>query len=483
MAAARSVRAEAEAAEAAATVALALALQRAPAEHADLLHGRTPLPAGVVTLLKLAGGSPPNPACAALAPADSLQAAALGFVEQVLLRHDASHYRVLGVEPAASPEQIKEHHRLLMRVFHPDREQRADDWKDAFATRINLAYTTLRDADARRRYDATLHASRPAPRPPVPRVARPARTRPSALPPWLMRHLPQWVLAGSAAVAALAVGAVYLGNRPPPAAPVMLAAAPAPAPTPAPALSAAPDSPPPAAPPTPRAAASRVPALPQPPVAPQPARAPVTPSPAPTAQRTLAPSPAVAPQPSPRPAPVVQAAIMPPAATVAVPAAAPAPLAVAAQREPAVKLAVTLDVPAAPAVRAPEPPRPAEAPRAPDPNATLARFMASYERGDTQAFMALFDEVAISRSGGKTQIRREHEALFRSTDLRHIAIEGMNWTRDGDWIRGEGRYRATQMKKGELQLHTESGLFRIQLAPRGDAVLIMGLDYQPAERS
>jgi hypothetical protein len=179
----------------------------------------------------------------------------------------------------------------------------------------------------------------------------------------------------------------------------------------------------------------------------------------------------------------VQAATLPPAAPAPVPTATPATQAVAARGEQAVKLAATLDVPAGPAVRTPEPPRAVEAPRAADPNATLARFVASYERGDTQAFMALFDEVAISRSGGKAQIRREHEALFRSTDLRHIAIDGINWTRDGDWIRGEGRYRATQMKKGELQLHTESGLFRIQLAPRGDAVLIMGLDYQPAERS
>jgi DnaJ-class molecular chaperone len=66
-------------------------------------------------------------------------------------------------------EQVKEHHRLLMRVFHPDRENRADDWKDAFATRINLAYTTLRDADERRRYDASLQQARP------PGVTLPAR--------------------------------------------------------------------------------------------------------------------------------------------------------------------------------------------------------------------------------------------------------------------------------------------------------------------
>jgi len=172
-------------------VELALAFHRAPTQHADLLHGRAPLPPGVDTLLKLAGGSEPDPDCAALAHPDELRAAALFFIEQVLFRHDANHYRVLGLEPGASPEQVKEHHRLLMRVFHPDRENRADDWKDAFATHINLAYTSLRDPEARRRYDATLkQAARPAapsqhplrraahaPRPAVP------QSRHSGLPP------------------------------------------------------------------------------------------------------------------------------------------------------------------------------------------------------------------------------------------------------------------------------------------------------------
>jgi hypothetical protein len=122
-------------------------------------------------------------------------------------------------------------------------------------------------------------------------------------------------------------------------------------------------------------------------------------------------------------------------------------------------------------------------PAQPDPEATLAQFMASFERGDTQAFMALFDEVAIGRAGGKPNIRREHESLFRSTELRHITIDGMAWSREGDWIRGEGRYRTTLMRKGELVLRTETGVFRIQLVRHGDQALIMGLDLQPGGRS
>ena len=39
------------------------------------------------------------------------------------------------------------------------------------------------------------------------------------------------------------------------------------------------------------------------------------------------------------------------------------------------------------------------------------------------------------------------------------------------------------MKKGELRLQTESGIVRIELMRRGDRALIMGLDYQPGERT
>jgi len=118
-----------------------------------------------------------------------------------------------------------------------------------------------------------------------------------------------------------------------------------------------------------------------------------------------------------------------------------------------------------------------------DPSATLAQFLSSFERGDTPAFMALFDEVAIGKAGGKSQIRQEHESLFRSTDLRHIAIDDMAWAQEGDWMRGEGRYRTTLMRKGEQKLQTETGTIRIELLRRGDHALIMGLDYLPGERS
>jgi hypothetical protein len=476
-------------------VALALAFHRAPTQYADLLHGRTPLPPGVGTLLKLAGGSEPDPAHAALARADELKAAALFFIEQALFHHDAGHYRVLGLEPGAPIEQIKEHHRLLMRVFHPDRENRADDWKDAFATRINLAYTALRDPDARRRYDATLkQAARPgtaaatARKPAVhPKPASP-RLRTDGLPPLLLRYLPQWVLAGSALIACAVVGAVYLNNPPappahareavrfaPPAREAPVARAPAAETIVAAAAEAAPPTAPVARPQPP---ARIPPAAHSTPLAPAPALVRMQ-APAPT-ERPLHPVTRLAqndpPAPRAQAAPPRQAAspqpvAAPPAKLAASDAAAPAPA--QARVAPALPSA-----PPEPSVAA-APARPA----LPDPNVMLAQFMSSYEHGDTQAFMALFDDLAIGKAGGKRQIRREHEALFQSTELRHIEIDDMAWSRDGDWLRGTGHYRTTLMKKGELRLQTESGIVRIELIRRGDRALIMGLDYQPGERT
>jgi hypothetical protein len=461
---------------AAGIVALALEFHRAPTHHADLLHGRAPLPPGVGILLKLAGGSEPDPEWAALAPPQELQAAALFFVEQVLFHRDSDHYRLLGVEPGASPERIKEHHRLLMRVFHPDRENRADDWKDAFATRINLAYTALRDPQARRDYDATLNpAARPGAKLPAvrrasghaPKRALP-RSRMSGLPPILLRYLPQWVLAGSALIAVMVVGAVYLNNPPAPAKPNQEAAR----------MAAAmrQDSGPDTAAEEQRHAATEKPLLALAAAAHVPPPQPPAPAPRaePAFEAVKAPVRATPPRASAtrlaqaeNPAPAAPAATArPPLA----PAALPLP-----PESPLVKVATRVE-PTPPPVQTarPLPVRPQ-----PDPDATLAQFMAFFERGDTQAFMALFDEVAIGRAGGKSNIRREHESLFRSTELRHIDIDGMTWSREGDWISGEGRYRTTLMRKGELALRTEAGVFRIQLVRRGDQTLIMGLDLQP----
>ncbi len=203
-------------------VSLAIAFHQAPGRFPELLHGRAELPAGIGPLLRLAGGAEAEGANGpAFIPDAEIRQAARFFIERVLLAHEADHYRVLGVRPEASLDEIKEHHRLLMRLYHPDREGAAgDDWSEAFATRINLAYTALRQPRARADYDAARRQAQKQQGMQQPHRSAPWR-RPEAregagfrLPPAVARNLPQLVLGGFALLASLAVGVVYL-TRPP----------------------------------------------------------------------------------------------------------------------------------------------------------------------------------------------------------------------------------------------------------------------------
>lgn len=134
----------------------ALGLLRAPSRR-GALRAR-PLPPGVAEVLSIAGGSGDSVAAAAARTgygAPELMEAARFFVQQVLLAEDADAYRVLGVMPDADAAQIRDHHRLLMRWLHPDRGG-DERWESALATRVNTAWTQLRNDVARSAYDQAL---------------------------------------------------------------------------------------------------------------------------------------------------------------------------------------------------------------------------------------------------------------------------------------------------------------------------------------
>lgn len=63
-------------------------------------------------------------------------------------------YAVLGVPSIATSDQIHTAFRLLARKLHPDRNKAAD--ADQQFARVSKAYSVLRDAELRRRYDAML---------------------------------------------------------------------------------------------------------------------------------------------------------------------------------------------------------------------------------------------------------------------------------------------------------------------------------------
>lgn len=505
--------------EALAVVELALAVYRQPARHAELLRGNGALPSGLAVLLRLAGGTEAQEldhGLAALAPESELRKAALFFVEEVLFQREASYYRVLGLNQGATAEQIKEHHRLLMRLFHPDRSTQGDERREHFATRANLAYNTLRDAESRSRYDESLRPP-PVSRMQTPRHAAPGPRRPVREPdsywaihvyPKLMRHLPQWVLAGTALVSVTVVGAVYLFNPP-----VALPHA-----EPAPSLAhvearpatmkatagdeatadkfesrlieagqaadvAAAKPARAVAPPTVQELPSRpaaVAAAGSPNPAPmQPRRQPLPVAPV-AAPQTKTGSPATAkPVPPVQPTAVSKAAAVPAVSPMTPPQSAmvkPAPAVQVAAAPQAAAEPVRASVDAAPPVEAPPSALRAELP---DPNTLLAKFLEAYEKGDMQTCMALLDDGMRA----KPELRREYDALFRNTDLRHVKVLNMNWSREGDSIRGEGQYRSTMMRKGETVLRSQGGQIRIELVRRGGTALINDLQYIASSRS
>ena len=99
-------------------VDLALACYRRPLDYQDRLSLAAPFPAGMDRLLWLANGSPEAIEAEIRrtgAQPQELRNAARFCIQQWCLARGADPWRVLGVEPGASPEQIKDHYRLLMR--------------------------------------------------------------------------------------------------------------------------------------------------------------------------------------------------------------------------------------------------------------------------------------------------------------------------------------------------------------------------------
>lgn len=104
------------------------------------------LPNGVGFLLHVANGDLEQLVIAMQATgADpkTLQQACLAFIEHRLAENNADPYRVLGTTSMTSFEEIRSHYRLLIRLFHPDRNIAKPEVSEVYSANINHAYTII----------------------------------------------------------------------------------------------------------------------------------------------------------------------------------------------------------------------------------------------------------------------------------------------------------------------------------------------------
>lgn len=72
---------------------------------------------------------------------------ALTLLDKVLFTASDSPYRILGLPPAANPEDSKIRYRRLILAFHPDRKQHLAEWLNERTERINAAYSQLKSGN------------------------------------------------------------------------------------------------------------------------------------------------------------------------------------------------------------------------------------------------------------------------------------------------------------------------------------------------
>jgi curved DNA-binding protein CbpA len=101
----------------------------------------------ILLLLRLANGDAELMAWATGvtgASAKELRVSCVAFVERICFGGDTNPFGVLGLNPWANADAVKEHYRLLIRIFHPDRGQVGNTTAEAYSARINQAYASLK---------------------------------------------------------------------------------------------------------------------------------------------------------------------------------------------------------------------------------------------------------------------------------------------------------------------------------------------------
>lgn len=440
----------------------ALALWRAP-DRLALIREQA-LPADVRPLLRIVAGDVEAIALAERStgePAPVLREAAALYVQQTLLSaDDGDSYRILGVNPDAGDERIREHYRLLARWLHPDRN--ADGWEAVYVYRINAAWHDLRSAERRRRFDrrrgdmvhtsvASVRRSPPV-RPSLNRIAIVSSVVPVA---YRRRQLSAWILGGLGVVAMIALAGLYSVQPSPKKPRAATAQVPQSVRQGAPPLAAGATNP---LPDRVIAEAGKTPIekIDSPAVASEAtALQPAVEDDAKTTEQAA--NVASVETIEPAPLPPTSAAAQARTAPVVRPESAAVPQARTSIPAPAL---ASVDLAAAAPVAAAPPAPLIDESRA---QALIRRFTYAYEAGDLDHLSRLLTRASDGDADGRKAILREYQRLFRASDRRRIRISAVSWIEQADGVVIIASFDASIFGRGKTTARQVSGDIRFDL--------------------
>jgi len=147
--------------------AFALNLYRAPLQYRPYVGKNKPIPPGFSEFLDVLSKREGHEAWGEFddiqgATIQELREAGFFLVKRILFVEDANHYRLFGLDPSTTTQEIRERYRLLIGLFHPDKMPFGDEWSELYAPKINDAYNILKNSDKRSRYDEDIGLHPPA---------------------------------------------------------------------------------------------------------------------------------------------------------------------------------------------------------------------------------------------------------------------------------------------------------------------------------
>ncbi|HEY9210541.1 MAG TPA: DnaJ domain-containing protein [Methylotenera sp.] len=128
-------------------------------------------------------------------------------------------------------------------------------------------------------------------------------------------------------------------------------------------------------------------------------------------------------------------------------------------------------------------PKPVDIPTDRELHDLIASFMINYANGDINAFIQAFDEqVRSDEGGGKSGLYSAYADLFAKTTSRSIVLKDLQWKRQGTFAVAFADYRASTLRAGETQVNSSFGTLQIEAVKTGGRVMISGFFYQNAKK-